>query len=112
MLASGVFCLLVALEEISSGQWLREYRPSAYFLEESDQREFNVPNTMSDRFREAGFLGVCCGCGVVLPLAQAWCVTWDRLFRLGGRGVPLEFSPSFAATGGLYQIYPWSHPGE
>ena len=107
-----LFCLLVALEEISWGQRLLGYRPPAYFLAENYQQEFNLHNTMGDRLRELGFLGVCWGYGVVLPLLQR--IPWigKASKRWGVLGPPIELVPTFVATALLYQLYPWSHSGE
>lgn len=107
-----LFCLLVALEEIPWGQRLLGYRPPAYFLAENYQQEFNLHNTMGDRLRELGFLGVCWGYGVILPLLQR--IRWigNASKRWGVLGPPIELVPTFAATALLYQLYPWSHSGE
>jgi hypothetical protein len=107
-----LFCLLVALEEISWGQRLLGFRPPAYFLAENYQQEFNLHNTMGDRLRELGFLGVCWGYGVILPLLQRIPRIDDTSKRWGVLGPPIEIVPTFAATALLYQLYPWSHSGE
>ena len=106
------FCLLVAFEEISWGQRLIGYRPPAYFLAENYQQELNFHNTLGDRLREVGFLGVCWGYGVLLPVVNAWPVTRGWLTRLAVVVPAPGLVPSFVATALLYQIYPWSHSGE
>ncbi len=106
------FCLLVALEEISWGQRIFGYRPTAYFLATNYQQEANLHNALGDTVRQYGFLAVCWGYGVLLPIAGAWPVTRGLLDRVGVSVPPLEFLPAFAVTAVFYQVYPWSHSGE
>jgi len=108
----GLFCLLVALEEISWGQRLLGYRPPDYFLAENYQQELNLHNTLGDDLRQIGFLTIVWGYGVALPLL-AWPGGLRR--RLESTGIvvpPLALAPAFAATALLYHAYPWSHSGE
>ncbi len=43
----GLFCFVVAMEEISWGQRILDYRPPVYFLEHNFQQELNVHNLQS-----------------------------------------------------------------
>jgi hypothetical protein len=108
----GLFCLFVALEEISWGQRLLGYRPPAYFLEHNFQQELNVHNVLADDLRQAAFLAVVLGYGALLPFA----FLQPRLRALGqGVGLvapSLLFAPAFLVTGGVYHLYPWTHTGE
>jgi hypothetical protein len=106
------FCLLVALEEISWGQRIIGFRPSAFFLGENFQQEMNLHNTVSDSLRQYGFLLVCWGYGVILPIAARASAARRLLDRVGVVAPPLELTPAFAVTAIFYQIYPWSHTGE
>jgi hypothetical protein len=106
------FCLFVAGEEISWGQRLLGYRPPAYLLQHNFQQEMNLHNIVDDTLRQAAFLTIVLGYGVVLPAS----FRVRAVRRLGeGLGIeppPLELAPSFAATAVLYAVYPWTHSGE
>jgi hypothetical protein len=108
----GLFCLGVALEEISWGQRLLGYRPPAYFLAENFQQEFNFHNTIDDDLRQLGFLAVCLGYGVALPLSRMAPAMRRWLDLLGIVAPPPGLIPAFAATAILYRVYPWDHTGE
>lgn len=107
----GLFCLFVAMEEISYGQRLFGYRPPAYFLENNFQQEFNVHNVIDD------YLGltlrvVILGFGVVLPLV--WLVPGLQgiMWKLALVPPPIVFSPAFLAAYILLEEYPWRYTGE
>jgi hypothetical protein len=108
----GLFCLLVALEEISWGQRLLGYRPPGYFLAENYQQELNFHNTLGDELRQGGFLAVVWGYGVVLPLIARLRHAGRWIEAIGIVPPAIELVPSFAATAIFYQVYPWSHSGE
>jgi hypothetical protein len=112
--ASGLalFCIVVAMEEISWGQRVLGYRPPAYFLEHNFQQELNLHNVMSTTLRKLALKAVILGYGVVLPLLALAPALRRGLHRLGVREPPLLLAPAFLATFGLYQTYPWRFSGE
>jgi hypothetical protein len=106
------FCLFVAFEEISWGQRLLGYRSPLYFLEHNAQQELNLHNIVEGDLRQALFLAIVIGFGVLLPLINAWDSLRRPLRRLGIVAPDWRLAPAFAATATLYAIYPWSHSGE
>lgn len=108
----GLFCLFVALEEISWGQRLIGYRPPVYFLDQNFQQEFNIHNVVDTDLRKLALSGVIVGYGVVLPLLTLWPVSSSLLSRIGMIAPPIGLLPMFVATFILYEWYPWSHTGE
>jgi len=107
-----LFCLFVALEEISWGQRVFGYRPPVYFLEQNFQQEFNIHNVVDTKYRKLALKTVILGYGVLLPVLQL-VPALGRLFgRLGVIVPPLGLLPTFLATYVLYEWYPWSHSGE
>jgi hypothetical protein len=112
LLGVALFCGFVAMEEISWGQRLLGVRPPAYFLEQNFQQELNLHNVVADPLRQAAFLGVVYGFGVVLPLLALW-PRARALFDAVGIAAPSPILiPGFVATGLLYDAYPWTHTGE
>jgi hypothetical protein len=107
-----LFCVFVAMEEISWGQRVLGYRPPDYFLEQNFQQELNVHNVFSTGLRKLVLKGVILGFGVVLPLLAAGKRGKAVLDRLGVPAPPWQLAPAFLATYLLYEIYPWSHTGE
>lgn len=107
-----LFCILVALEEISWGQRLLGYRPPEYFLAENFQQEFNVHNILATQLRVLGLKGVVLGYGVLLPVLGMIPLTRDWLQRLGIFTSPPGLIPAFLATYLLYEWYPWELSGE
>ncbi len=100
-----VFCVVVAMEEISWGQRVFAYRPPVYFLEHNFQQELNVHNVMSTSTRKLVLKAIILGYGVALPLAPL-IPGVKRLFaRLGVVVPPLALAPSFFAAFLLYQRY-------
>ena len=63
-----IFCLLVAMEEISWGQRLFAYRPPTYFLEHNFQQELNLHNVASTGLRKLALTAIIACYGIVLPL--------------------------------------------
>ena len=105
LLGLGVFCFVVAMEEISWGQRIFAYRPPAYFLEHNFQQELNFHNVISTKLRKLALKMVILGYGVVLPLLGLQ-PGIKRLFaRMGVVVPPLALMPSFFATFILYQRY-------
>lgn len=108
----GVFCFVVAMEEISWGQRVFAYRPPVYFLEHNFQQELNFHNVIDTKLRKLAVKGVMLGYGVILPLI-ALIPEVRRLFaRLGVIAPPVALAPSFFATWYFYHDYPWSLTGE
>ena len=107
-----LFCLLVAMEEISWGQRLLGYRPPSYFLEHNFQQEFNVHNITSTKLRKLAVKLVVGGYGVVLPLL----LLVPALGRLAARVrlivPPTALVPAFAVTFLLHAVYPFKFTGE
>lgn len=107
-----LFCLFVALEEISWGQRLLGYRPPVYFLDQNFQQEFNIHNVVDTRYRKLALKAVIIGYGVILPVLQLVPASGRLLTRLGVIAPPMGLLPTFLATFILYSWYPWSHTGE
>jgi hypothetical protein len=107
-----LFCLIVAMEEISWGQRLLGYRPPVYFLEHNFQQEFNFHNVVDTDYRKLALTLVIAGYGIVLPLAAQWSYLNSWFERLGIVVPTLALLPAFAAAFLLYVVYPWSHSGE
>lgn len=108
----GLFCLFVALEEISWGQRLLGYRPPDYFLDRNFQQEFNLHNVVATRWRKLALSAVIVGYGVLLPLLHLWPAVGRLLTRFSVVAPPPELLPTFLAAYVLYTWYPWSHSGE
>lgn len=108
----GLFCLFVALEEISWGQRLLGYRPPDYFLDKNFQQEFNLHNVVATRWRKLALSAIIVGYGVLLPLLQLWPTAGRLITRLGVIAPPIGLLPTFMAAYVLYTWYPWSHSGE
>ena len=77
----GLFCLVVAGEEMSWGQRLIGFTPPEYFLEANAQQEFNLHN-FSRRPRKL-FSLVLIGFAVAMPLARLWRPTRRLMDRIG-----------------------------
>lgn len=112
--ATGIslFCIFVAMEEISWGQRILGYRPPDYFLEQNFQQELNVHNVFATDLRKLALKGVILGFGVVLPLATIPARVRGPLARVGISPPPWQLAPAFLGTYLLYELYPWSHTGE
>ncbi len=107
-----LFCLLVALEEISWGQRLLGYRPPAYFLEHNFQQELNVHNLIDTSLRKLILKAIIIGYGLALPLLCLAEPSRRLIERLGVWAPPLALSPGFAASAVAYEVYPWKYTGE
>ena len=112
LIGVGLFCILVAMEEISWGQRIFAYRPPTYFLEQNFQQELNIHNVMSTPFRMLTLKAIILGYGVVLPLATLWPWLKTILDRIGIASPPIALVPAFAITYITYEIYPWKGSGE
>ena len=111
-LGVSLFCLVVAMEEISWGQRLVGYRSPEYFLARNYQQELNLHNVADDWIRQTAFLGIVLGYGVMLPAVWRLRRVSEWGERLAIVPPPLWLAPGFALTAALYQIYPWTFAGE
>ncbi len=111
-LGLALFCVFVALEEISWGQRLLGYRPPVYFLEHNFQQEFNVHNIFDTDIRVFVLHSVILGYGVLLPVLGSIESTRKWLDRYGIIAPDKWLIPSFVATFALYAWYPWKYSGE
>ncbi len=108
----GLFCFLVAMEEISWGQRLLGYRPPNYFLEQNFQQELNLHNIIDTGVRKLVMKIILLGYGVVLSIASLWKPVGKILTRFGiGAPYPILIH-SLLARNVVYVWYPWSHTGE
>lgn len=112
LLGVGLFCFVVAMEEISWGQRVLGYRPPAYFLEHNFQQELNVHNVIETGLRKLALKGVILGYGIVLPLVALAAPVRRWLARIAVVAPPAALVPSFAAAYWLYEAYPWKFSGE
>ena len=111
-LAISLFCFLVAMEEISWGQRLLDYRPHSYFLEHNFQQEFNLHNVTSTKLRMLAVKAIIGGYGVALPLLLLFPVLRGWARRLGLVSPPTALVPAFAVTLLLHVVYPFKFAGE
>jgi hypothetical protein len=107
-----LFCIFVAMEEISWGQRLLAYQPPEYFLRENFQQEPNIHNVFDTSLRKLALQVVIGGYGIVLPVLARLGGSGPLLTKLGVTAPPLSLIPAFAGTLLLYIIYPWSFSGE
>ena len=63
-----LFCLVVALEEISWGQRIFAYQPPVYFLENNFQLELNVHNVVAKEWRIFSLKAIMLLYGFLLPV--------------------------------------------
>lgn len=108
----GLFCALVALEEISWGQRVFGYTPPEYFLQENFQQEFNLHNIASTSQRMFLMLLILAGYGVgaalisLIPAVGKWFRRWYIV------PAPPALIPAFVAMSVVYAWYPWDFTGE
>jgi len=108
----GLFCFVVAMEEISWGQRVFGYRPPVYFLENNYQQEFNFHNVIESDFRQDIFVGLIAAYGCVLPLMMLIGPLARGIRRVGIIAPPTLLAPGFAVALGIYIDYPWRFAGE
>ena len=108
----GLFCLLVALEEISWGQRLFGYRPPDYFLQENFQQEFNLHNVASTSLRKLVMLLILAGYGVGTAVISLIPPVGRQLRRWHRVPAPPELVPAFLEMSVVYARYPWDYTGE
>ena len=107
-----LFCVFVAMEEISWAQRLFGYRPPDYFLTENYQQEITLHNIAGRRLRMIVFRGIILGYGVVLPLLAMVPGPRQLLERAAIVVPPLALGPSMFAIFWLHAEYPWKFTGE
>ena len=107
-----LFCLLVAMEEISWGQRIIGYQPPEYFLEFNFQQELNFHNIVSTDLRKLTTQVVILGYGVVLPIIMFVPVIGRLLQRIGIVPPPVELIPAFLVTSIGQVWYPVKFTGE
>lgn len=111
-LATGLFCFLVGMEEISWGQRIFGYRPPAYFLEHNYQQEFNLHNVMDSDLRAHAVEATIFVFGILLPLLGRIAPTRRLMERVGVAAPPLTLVPAFAVMLFFYLWYPWRYLAE
>ena len=107
-----LFCVFVAMEEISWGQRIIGHRPPEYFLERNFQQELNLHNIASTKARLLAFRGVILGYGVLLPLLALIPFVGRLLDRLAIVPPPAELVPSMLVMLWVHVWYPWKFTGE
>jgi hypothetical protein len=111
-LGLSLFCLVVALEEISWGQRVFGYRPPTYFLERNYQQELNLHNLVDTSLRKFALSAIIVGYGILLPVAGLVRPTRALLKRLRITPPPWRLIPTFLAAVITYETYPWKYTGE
>jgi len=112
LIGIGLFCFVVAMEEISWAQRLFSYRPPAYFLAENFQQELNFHNIVSTDLRELALFTVLFGYGILLPVLAQFLMARRLMDTMGIIAPPLDLSPPFAAALVLSVAYPWEYTNE
>ena len=107
-----LFCLFVAMEEISWGQRVFGHSPPDYFLAENFQQELNLHNIASTDLRLLAFRGVVLGYGVLLPLLGLLPAVRRVYSRLSIVPPPVVLAPSMLAIAAVHWEYPWKFTGE
>ena len=91
----GLFCLVVAGEEMSWGQRLLGITPPDYFLENNRQQELNFHNFGNPR---AEFSAALIGFGLLLPLAARWAPLARLMEKVGATAPFVALAPWIAAA--------------
>lgn len=107
-----LFCVVVAMEEISWGQRLIGYRPPEYFLTENFQQELNFHNIVETDFRKLALSLVIAGFGIALPVAAQFRQVRNPCARVGIVAPSIGLLPAFVTTLSVYVVYPWDFSGE
>jgi hypothetical protein len=108
----GLFCFLVAGEEISWAQRIFAYQPPVYFLEHNFQQEPNLHNVIGTGVRKLTLKAIITGYGLLLPTLALIPAARRLLDRLGIVAPPAMLIPPFAAALYIYVDYPWKYSGE
>ncbi|MFW2387116.1 MAG: hypothetical protein ACN4G0_02190 [Polyangiales bacterium] len=112
LLGLALFCVFVAVEEISWGQRVFGHRPPDYFLAQNYQQELNLHNIASTGLRLFAFRGVVLGYGVLLPLFGLVPFVRRLFDRFAIVPPPAELAPSMLAMFWIHSAYPWKFTGE
>ncbi len=112
LIGLGLFCFVVAMEEISWAQRVLGYRPPSYFLEHNYQQEFNFHNVIESDLRQDAFIGLISAYGVVLPLLAAIPGIARLLAAARIVSPPALLAPAFAVALWIYVDYPWRFAAE
>ncbi len=107
-----LFCVFVAMEEISWGQRVFGHRPPDYFLAENYQQELNLHNLASTDLRLLVFRGIILGYGVFLPMLALVPFARRLLDRFAIVPPPVVLAPSMFAMFWIHASYPWKFTGE
>lgn len=107
-----LFCVVVAMEEISWGQRVFGLQPAEFFLAENYQQEINFHNVASTDQRLFVFRAIIVSYGVLLPLLAAVPVMHRVFERLRVVSPPLALAPSMLLLFGVHLEYPWKFTGE
>jgi hypothetical protein len=108
----GLFCFVVAMEEISWAQRMFAYRPPAYFLEHNFQQELNFHNVVDTDLRIGAVKIVLLGYGVLFPLATLYRPLRRRLAGWAIIAPPVILIPLFLISFFVYSAYTWEFTGE
>jgi len=107
-----LFCLFVAMEEISWGQRVLGHTPPEYFLAENYQQELNLHNIVGRPLRMWTFRAIIVGYGVILPLLASIPAVRRVLDRLVVVPPPIALTPAMFAIFWIHLEYPWKFTGE
>jgi len=107
-----VFCVLVAMEEISWGQRVLGYSPPRYFLENNFQQELNLHNVMAASMRKQLLAAIFVVYGMLLPLLERIPKGRTLLRKFQITSPPAGLAPIFVVLLGLLIAYPLSYTGE
>lgn len=107
-----LFCVFVAMEEISWGQRVLGHTPPEYFLAENYQQELNFHNIAGRSLRVWTFRGIILGYGVFLPLLALIPRVRRALDRLAVVPPPVALTPAMFAIFWIHLQYPWKFTGE
>ncbi len=108
----GLFCFVVAMEEISWAQRVFAYRPPVYFLENNFQQEFNLHNVVDTGYRKLAVKIVLLGYGVLFPLATLYRPLRRRLASWAIIAPSVSLIPLFLISYFVYSAYSWEFTGE
>ena len=108
----GLFCFLVAMEEISWGQRVFGYRPPAYFLKNNFQQELNLHNVMGADLRAHAVEATICLYGILLPLLRFLAPAKRAMQRIGVIAPPATLVPAFTVMLVFYVWDPWQYLAE
>lgn len=112
LIVLALFCLFVALEEISWGQRLLGYPAPEYFLRENYQQEFNLHNVVDTGYRKLAMQIVLLGYGVLFSALRLSSSMRRWLDRTALEVPPPQLIVSFLTMSLMYAWYPFGHTGE